>query len=143
MSLNVRDARERMVDGFLEAMVWVETSEDHHGKSLEDAGYSVWDVSDEARAAITDDCQTFIDMLIDAIPAEVSDDLPWHSIGADFYFTRNQHGVGFWDRSALYDKAFMDAATATAEKFNEVYAYVQDDKVEVENTGLLRSARRA
>lgn len=33
--------------------------------------------------------------------------------------------------------------TDTADKFNEIYAYVQDGKVEIENTGLLRSARRA
>lgn len=149
MWLHVSEACEEMVAGFLEAMIWVEmpvTDDPHdpdYDKTLEELGYSVWDVSDEARAAITADCEKFIDLMIESMPEEVSDDLPWRQIGMDFYFTRNDHGVGFWDRKGLLGPALGDRLTDLTDSwFNEVYAYPQDGKVVVDGCGIKLSKQR-
>lgn len=44
--------------------------------------------------------------------------------GRDFWFTRNGHGVGYWDRG-LGD--IGDKLTKLAHDFGEVYAYLGDD----------------
>ena len=43
--------------------------------------------------------------------------------GHDFWFTRNGHGVGFWDRPEIYSKAFSDMFTTRAQGFGEVIPY--------------------
>lgn len=39
--------------------------------------------------------------------------------GSDFWYTRNGHGIGFWDRD--YPDDVADPLTEAAEKFGEVY----------------------
>ena len=46
--------------------------------------------------------------------------------GRDFWFTRNHHGVGFWDRPEVYGKAFSDMFTTRAQGFGEVDAYYEE-----------------
>lgn len=41
---------------------------------------------------------------------------PWQN-GADFWYTRNRHGVGFWDRG--YPDEVADPLTDAAHKFGE------------------------
>lgn len=43
---------------------------------------------------------------------------PWRN-GADFWYTRNHHGVGFWDRG--YPDDIADPLTDAAHRFGEVY----------------------
>ena len=43
---------------------------------------------------------------------------PWQN-GADFWYTRNGHGVGFWDRG--YADEVAKPLSAAADKFGEVY----------------------
>lgn len=44
--------------------------------------------------------------------------------GHDFWFTRNHHGVGFWDREL---GAIGDRLTETAHVMGESYAYLGDN----------------
>lgn len=46
--------------------------------------------------------------------------------GRDFHFTRNGHGVGFWDRRQLAD-GLGDRLTRIAGRFGSVDSYVGDD----------------
>jgi hypothetical protein len=41
---------------------------------------------------------------------------PWQN-GSDFWYTRNRHGVGFWDRG--YDEKLGDELTAISQAFGE------------------------
>lgn len=41
--------------------------------------------------------------------------------GRDFAYTRNGHGVGFWDRG--YDKEVAEGLSQSARSFGEVYLY--------------------
>ena len=42
--------------------------------------------------------------------------------GHDFWFTRNGHGVGFWDRPKVYGDTYAEKFTKIAESFGEAYA---------------------
>lgn len=44
--------------------------------------------------------------------------------GADFWYTRNGHGVGFWDRD--YEEEIADALSSASEAFGEVYLMPED-----------------
>lgn len=44
--------------------------------------------------------------------------------GSDFWYTRNGHGVGFWDRG--YPDHVADPLTEAAHKFGEVYLMPED-----------------
>jgi len=42
--------------------------------------------------------------------------------GHDFWFTRNGHGAGFWDRPEVYGDTYADKFSKIAESFGEAYA---------------------
>ncbi len=44
----------------------------------------------------------------------------------DFWFTRNGHGVGFWDRE-YYTQEEKDKLTKACKEFGECWVYVGDD----------------
>lgn len=48
---------------------------------------------------------------------------PWQN-GADFWYTRNAHGVGFWDRG--YPDAVADPLTSAAHAFGECCLMAED-----------------
>lgn len=50
--------------------------------------------------------------------------------GMDFWFTRNGHGVGFWDRG--YTDEIADPLTAACKKFGECYVTFEDESIFVE-----------
>lgn len=50
----------------------------------------------------------------------------WDSFGIDFWFTRNGHGVGFWDRG--YGE-IGDKLSTACEEFKSVDAYLGDDSL--------------
>jgi hypothetical protein len=123
--------------GFIDAMLWAETdnSDDSGGDPLEN-NYDIHDISPESLDKIIADCKAFqTDNVADiaAIPSwngagdshgrnEYSGD---ECAGHDFYFTRNGHGVGFWDRD--YDKDIRDRLTKASKAYGEIYPYVGDD----------------
>jgi len=46
--------------------------------------------------------------------------------GCDFWFTRNGHGTGFWDRDCYGTQSITDHLTRVAESFGEVEAYFEE-----------------
>jgi len=48
---------------------------------------------------------------------------PWQN-GSDFWYTRNGHGVGFWDRG--YPDDVADPLTAACKKYGEAYLMPED-----------------
>lgn len=49
------------------------------------------------------------------------------SAGRDFWYTRNGHGVGFWDRGLGDLGKKLSAACGWRTRFGEVYVYLGDD----------------
>lgn len=71
---------------------------------------------DKAKA----DCARFTTLHADLLAKAGSDE----QNGADFWYTRNGHGVGFWDRD--YDEEIGDALSSASEAFGEVYLMPED-----------------
>lgn len=87
------------VRGYIECMFFTNTGTGDDG-DLEDADTS--ELSSDALAAIIADCEAFqkdaAPLLALAYQREGYDEA---AAGRDYWYTRNGHGVGFWDRDAL------------------------------------------
>lgn len=74
---------------------------DSHGGQLKDA-CGVMDIHPDALESIKADCNKFQDDAARLLRLAYGTDYTEERAGADFLFTRNGHGVGFWDRDELH-----------------------------------------
>ena len=84
--------------------------------------------STTAREQARSDCQAF--MLNTSALLHKAIALPDYSLvqaGRDFWFTRNGHGVGFWDRTQLESGNLGDALTFACCSYSHVDVYKGDD----------------
>ena len=49
--------------------------------------------------------------------------------GHDFHFSRNRHGVGFWDRPELDEDGLGDKLDELAKSFGEIWPSIEDGKL--------------
>lgn len=106
-----------IVQGYLEACMFCE----FHSDNPELAEMAFSDFSPETIEQAKADCAAFEAAAGSFLPL---DDLA--QAGRDFWFTRNGHGVGFFDRRELSaDQA--EALDACARKHRELYVYAGDD----------------
>ncbi len=118
------------------AHVLLFSSTDDNGTPL-DTNYSIcdFDVSDLDRLYL--EFQTFIDKAEELVTAKVGGD--WETledfylypgsdgcVEHDFIFTRNRHGVGFWENGRWLSPV-GEILDTLATSFAEVYCYVGDD----------------
>lgn len=87
--------------GYIEALFFTETSEE-----LEDASFA--DLAPSALAEIMADCAAFQSKAADLLNLAYERDYDATQAGRDFWFTRNGHGVGFWDRKPLEEDGLGD-----------------------------------
>jgi hypothetical protein len=106
--------------GYIDAMFFTECHSDN--PELEYATFD--DLSENALELIKKDCAEFLSKnsaLLDAAISTIEYDL--FQAGCDYWFTRNGHGVGFWDRNlGEIGDQLSDAA-----RYSEVYLYKGDD----------------
>ena len=116
--------------GYIEAMLWSEELDDRFAEG---------DVTPEAEAEIRGAIMEFVanaetcgllnitgrSWWVQTDPGSVPEGMPLDDLGRDIYFTRNHHGVGFWDRGL--GKA-GDELTDLAQKLGESWPYVTDDE---------------
>jgi hypothetical protein len=84
-------------DGYIEAIFFTEGGPDNDEVQAAD-------LSEASELAIAADCAAFISAnqaILDEATSRVGYD--WGRAGQDFWFTRNGHGVGYWDRRELED----------------------------------------
>jgi hypothetical protein len=112
--------------GYIEAMFFTDTSSADDGE-LEHATFA--DLAPEALATIIRDCTTFqsdyradIDEAIDTGRINGYDAM---AAGRDYWYTRNGHGCGYWDRG-LGD--IGDKLTTFASIDPQVDLYLGDDE---------------
>lgn len=128
-----------MYAGYVEAMLWV-TPVDYDSEfdaSFAEQGYYIDNLDDEACRLIRSMCQQFLDKMIDA---GIADDFDWHQVGCDFYFTSNDHATGFIDHAEDYYGPYARELDELAQQFNEVYPYLCDGKIAIDNGGLRMTA---
>lgn len=129
-----------MHTGYAEALLWAEIpagQAEDDGSTLEDAGFTVEDFSDEAWSSMRRDCERMA-ALIEEAGIVITD---WYQAGADLYFTRQSHGTGYWDRADLYGKDGAAKLDKLVENnFSETYAWVDEQLLVQVETYELRHA---
>jgi hypothetical protein len=112
------DKLPEFVQGYIEALFFTNSGEP-------DDGIKPWssyaDLSAGAIERILEDCNSFF--LADGVDVALGDaDL--RASGRDFWYTRNGHGCGFWDRACYRNR---DHLTQIAQEFCEVDPYTGGD----------------
>lgn len=92
------------------------------GGHLLDKNYDLRDFSREALDKAICECEVFQQQNSDALYNAGTDE----QNGNDFWFTRNRHGVGFWDRG--YDDDTAKILTDAAHAHGECHVYIGDDE---------------
>lgn len=118
-----------VVQGFIAVMVFTEC----HLNNEELDGMDDSDFADETRDKIENECARFLirhAALLQRCVFDARDqfkDYGWSDIGADFWYSRNGHGVGFSDRgnNVCWSKAQETCGYGTS--FGELTLYVGDD----------------
>lgn len=137
--MSLIDSLDEFTRAYLECILFSETdnSDDSGGEPL-DHSYSIEDFSEESLKEAIADCVRF-----QKDNAEDIATIPDHNMkrcdsygrdhysglecaGHDFWFTRNGHGVGFWDRDWI-SKPVKERLTAACKKLGERWVYVGDD----------------
>lgn len=134
-SLGFRNLDE-FVQGYVEAAFFTAPSPDEaEGGIPKDCGFH--DLPAETVKAMQTDCERFVAVNAEALDAMIGAEWdgtakygPYNAAdaGRDFWFTRNGHGVGFWDRG--FKNVAADAAdvlSSAASAFGECYLYLGDD----------------
>jgi hypothetical protein len=129
---------DQFTSAYLQCALFTGTDEsnDQGGNPL-DGSYSICDFSKEALKKALADCEKFQELNIDDIEAipdwKGNTDSHGRNIytqyevaGHDFWFTRNGHGTGFWDREYLNQET-KDKLTKSAKSFGESCVYIGDD----------------
>ena len=107
--------------GYIEAAFFCECNCDN--KELEHA--ETGDISPESMSEVIADCTAWQAMNANLLTRAYDRDYDATRAGRDYWFTRNGHGVGFWDREALNDDDLGDALTLGCD--GEVSIYKGDD----------------
>jgi hypothetical protein len=130
MRLKISNNQIDFIDAYIEAALWSSTDKDD--KHL-DENYCEPDLHESARTKIKADCLAFLKANESLIKqaADLGDyfaqKTKWNEYeraGHDFWFTRNHHGAGFWDRNL---GEVGDKLTEAAKAFGECTLIVGDD----------------
>ncbi len=124
-----------LLRSYIETALWssMDYANDQGGEHL-DANYSSDDISPDALARMTKDCEQFqaeyaktVNDLKLMVNGDIvtADDFTESRVAHDFWLTRNRHGAGFWDGD--YPKAIGTALTDLAHTYGECDLYVGDD----------------
>jgi len=116
--------------GYIEAAFFcgIEDPCDDTGNTDADVGFS--DLAPEALAEIVADCAAFQTAAAPLLGRACEGAYDEAQAGRDFWFTRNGHGVGFWDRAELDADALGDQLSALCgwrTRFPETDLYYGDD----------------
>jgi hypothetical protein len=107
------------ISAYVEAIIFTEEDRlnEDLGRDWQSDQFSI-----RALRKIVNDCLAFIASAEQAGIQVITASYNWGCAGHDFWFTRNQHGVGFWDRN----HPSGDALTRLSDKFGEVCCYGSD-----------------
>lgn len=102
--------------GYVEAMFFTETSD----SSDEYASATAADISDDGLNDIISECSKFQDENENLLQkAYSSGRYDAEQAGRDFWYTRNGHGTGYWDRGL--ESITADALSESARGFGEAF----------------------
>lgn len=116
-----------IINGYKEAFIFAESARDHEGNFIE--YLDDYDFSPGADERIAQDVTAFINANLAAIAEAMSDGATAIQIGSDLHFTRNGHGIGFWNRPEIYTTNTANRLTNAAKFMPIVSAYIGEDNL--------------
>ncbi|WBF77678.1 hypothetical protein A73_12 [Escherichia phage A73] len=116
-----------IISGYKEAFIFAESATDQHGEYIDNL--DPYDFSQDANDRIAQDVTAFINANVAAISEAMSDGATANQIGNDLHFTRNGHGVGFWDRPEIYTTNTANRLSNAAKLMPNVSAYIGKDNL--------------
>ena len=120
----MKTTNEKMLDAYIECAFWssvhFDDENDNCGTPMDSMDL---DLAGEAKEAMAKDCDDFL-ALLESEGVEWQGELSSDQMGHDFWFTRNRHGVGFWDRGL---GELGDVLTKWAHSYGSCYLYVGYD----------------
>lgn len=144
------DALPDFTRGYIEAAFFCGVELPDGDRDESDA-FSLDDLHPDALAEMAGDCAAF--MAAHAADLATLDGAEWDGAaswgaydmtdaGRDYWFTRNGHGVGFWDRSFTGEAADAAERLTDACRYSETYIYQGDDsKVHADSAGYVEAGR--
>lgn len=107
---------------------WADGEREGHHKDMP-GDYGFGDIAPETLDRIIADCKRFQEAHATVLQeAYERDDYSDEQAGRDFWFTRNGHGVGFWDRDQLKGHVDLgESLTVASKSYSSVDAYIGDD----------------
>lgn len=116
-----------IINGYKEAFIFAESARDHEGDFIDIL--DDYDFSPGADERIAQDVTAFINANLAAIAEAMSDGATAIQIGSDLHFTRNGHGIGFWNRPEIYTTNTANRLTNAAKFMPIVSAYIGEDNL--------------
>jgi hypothetical protein len=113
------DAGDDFFRGYVECVYFTDTGE-------EEQPASDTPLADETRAAIMADCHEFQQQNAALLKLAYARGYDAAQAGRDYHFTRNGHGVGYWDRSELKARGLGDALTKAAASRGSTFVFEDD-----------------
>lgn len=124
-------------DGYIAAALFSTSAmlpdeDENDDRSFTDLGMDETDMAPSTLAAIERDCRAFYDLnhrLIASCEETHTpgspDDTVWNHAGRDFWYTREGHGVGFWDGD--WPDEAGEILTKATKRFGQGAWYTGDD----------------
>lgn len=110
--------------GYIEAAFFTETGYEENG-DLETASFG--EIEGASLGDIIEDCRAWQEANHGLLERAYARNYTAEQAGRDYWFTRNHHGVGFWDRSELDADDLGKALSNAAHTTGEVYVARGDD----------------
>jgi hypothetical protein len=118
------DSLDEFTQGYIECTFFTNSGDTED--EIQDQGFS--DFAPEALESIIQDCAKFQEQHADLLERACDvDGYDMQRAGNDFWFTRNGHGVGFWDRGLGDVGDDLETACGWRTDFGEVWLYLGDD----------------
>ena len=120
-------ALDEFTRGFIEALFFSETGESED-EALQEVTFE--ELAPAALGKIQADCAAFVknnQSDLAAARKQKPDDCTALRAGADFYYTRNRHGAGFWDGG--WPEPYDESLTQAAHAYPELNLYRGDDQL--------------
>lgn len=128
MTFNAKNLN-AFIAGYIEALFFADTATNSDGETVENlAGL---ELSIPAMEECRQECVQFLDLAGSKVMLAIagSDDYDHAQAGRDFWFSRQGHGAGFWDRGL---GMVGDDLHNVAEHFGEKHLYIENSLIEVE-----------
>lgn len=116
--------KEPMLRGYLECAIFADLPEEYIGE------FSSEDIAKESLEEARKDVDQFKSKSVELLKEMDKDTL--NRAGMDFWYSRNGHGTGFFDREELYGKEVSEKLQETSESFPTKNLFVEDGKVHIE-----------